>query len=171
MTTPRKTLGDYLSAEDPLGPLWLDLVNIVFRDSPSDAHVERLGSAAAVVYDVVMFAGEITNGGISQFFGNSSGARAHETLAALRKVGAHVCVGLLERSLALFPGGIAPKDHVKRRGLLFAFETREPLLLKQLTQEYYKRVDALGAVPEEDLVALKLDFIRANANEPVETGQ
>src|SRR6266705_3050111 len=61
MATARNTLGEYLLDEDPLHPLWLDLVSIVFRDNPSDAHVERLGPSATVLYDVGMFAGEVIN--------------------------------------------------------------------------------------------------------------
>src|SRR5262245_6091072 len=168
MASARKTLGDYLLDNDPLHPLWLDLVNTVFRDSPNEAHAERLSPSARVLYDVGMFAGELVNGGMSQFFSNSSGNRAHESLTALRSLGADISVGLLEKALTLFPDGVAPKDRVKRCDLLFAFEARDPRFLEELTQEYYKRVDALGSIPEEDLMALELAFIRTHVFDPIE---
>jgi len=111
--------------------------------------------------------GEIVNGGISQLFSNSSGDRAHETLDSLRRVGAKLCVELLEKSLSLFPGGVAPEDRQKGCELLFAFEADDPRFLEDLTRVFYERVDALGAVPEEDLTALELSFMRAHSSDRV----
>jgi hypothetical protein len=39
---------------------------------------------------------------------------------------------------------------------------REPQFLEELSQAFYKRVDALGLVPEEDLPALQLAFMQAH---------
>lgn len=169
MAKPRNTLGDYLLDDEPVAALWPDLLDLVYRDSPGQAHLDRLGDSARVLFDTGFFAGEITNGGISQFFTNSSGNRAHETLAALRAIGAALCVDLLEKALSLFPDGIAPVDRQKRCELLFAFEERDPQFLDELTQIFYKRVDALGSVPEEDLTALELAFMRAHSSDPVAT--
>jgi hypothetical protein len=129
--------------------------------------MERLSPAAQVLFNTGCFFGEIVNGGMSQFFSNSSGDRAHETLAALRTMGAALCVQLLEKELTLFPGGIAPTDRQKRCDLLFAFEERDPQFLEEIDQVFYKRVDALGSVPEEDLTALELAFMRAHSADPV----
>jgi hypothetical protein len=163
----RRTLGDYLAEEEPVATLWPDMVDIVFHDSPRQAHPERLGPAARMLWHVGCFQGEIINGGISQFFSNSSGNWAHESLAALRQVGAALCVGLLGKALTLFPGGVAPTDRQKRCELLFAFEEREPRFLEELSQVFYKRVDALGSVPEEDLTVLQLAFMQAHRAERV----
>jgi hypothetical protein len=158
-------LGDYLTEEAPVGALWLDMIDVVYRDDPCQAHPERLNPAARTLFDVGWFQGEVINGGFSQFFSNSAGNRAHESLAGLRRVGASLSAELLERALALFPGGVAPVDRVRRCDLLFAFEQREPQFLEQLSQAFYQRVDALGSVPEEDLTALQLAFVRANQAE------
>jgi len=163
----RDTLGDYLAEEDPVATLWPHLVDVVYRDSPLHARMERLSPSAQVLFNTGFFSGEITNGGMSQFFSNSSGNRAHETLAALRAVGAALCIQLLEKALTLFPDGIAPVDRQKRCELLFAFEERNPHFLEELDQIFYKRVDALGSVPEEDLTALELAFMRSHSSDPV----
>src|SRR4051812_26585577 len=42
----RRILGDYLTEEEPVAALWPDMVDIVFHDSPRQAHPERLGPAA-----------------------------------------------------------------------------------------------------------------------------
>jgi Domain of unknown function (DUF4375) len=167
MAKARIILGDYLAEAEPVATLWPDLVDEVYRDSPRHAHIERLSPAAQVLFNTGCFFGEIVNGGLSQFFSNSPGNRAHETLAALRTIGAALCVQLLEKALALFPGGIAPVDRQKRCKFLFAFEDRDPQFLEDLDQVFYKRVDALGSAPEEDLTALELAFMRAHSSDPV----
>jgi len=167
MGKPRSTLGDYLSEAEPVAALWPDLVDAVYHASPRHADMDHLSKPAQVLFNTGWFAGEVINGGISQFFSNSSGNRAHETLASLRTIGAVLCVQLLEKVLSLFPNGIAPADRQKRCELLFAFEERDPQFLEDLTQIFYKRVDALGSVPEEDLTALELDFMRAHRSDPV----
>jgi hypothetical protein len=113
MAKARNTLGDYLAETEPVATLWPDLVDEAYRDSSRHAQMERLSPSAQVLFNTGYFFGEIVNGGISQFFSNSSGNRAHETLAALRTIGAAMCVELLEKALTLFPGGIAPVDRQK----------------------------------------------------------
>jgi hypothetical protein len=58
-------------------------------------------------------------------------------------------------------------DRQKRRDLLFAFEKRYPRFLEELDQVYYNRVDALGSVSEEDIVALQLAFMHAHSSDLV----
>jgi hypothetical protein len=163
----RKTLGDYLTEEEPVAALWPTMVHIVFHDSPREGHPERLGPAAQTLWHVGCFRGEVINGGVSQFFSNSAGNWAHESLASLRRIGAVLCVELLEKALTLFPSGIAPVDRRKRCELLFAFEERDPQFLEGLSQIFYERVDALGSVPEEDLIALQLAFMQTHRAEQV----
>ena len=167
MAKARGTLGDYLVESEPVATLWSDMVHEVYRDSPRHAHLERLSPSAQVLFDTGCYFGEIVNGGMSQFFSNSSGNRAHETLAALRTIGATLCAELLEKALTLFPEGVAPVDRAKRCELLFAFEKNNPGFLGALDQIFYQRVDALGAVPEEDLEALELAFIRTHRSDLV----
>ena len=167
MAQVRSTLGDYLTDDEPVAALWPDMVDIVFHDSPRLAHPEGLGPAARTLWHVGCFQGEVINGGVSQFFSNSAGNWAHESLAALRQIGAALCVDLLEEALTLFPGGVAPADRPKRCELLFAFEEREPQFLEDLSQVFYKRVDALGSVPEDDLTALQLTFMQTHRAERV----
>lgn len=129
--------------------------------------MERLSPSAQVLFNTGCFFGEIVNGGMSQFFSNSSGDRTHETLAALHTIGAALCIELLQKALALFPGGTAPVDRQKRCELLFAFEEHNPQFLEELDQVFYKRVDALGTIPEENVTALELAFMRAHSSDPV----
>jgi hypothetical protein len=163
----RNTLGDYLAEEEPVAVLWLDLVDIVYRDSPRQAQLERLTPAGRTLYLAAIFEGEVINGGISQFFSNSSGNYAHEALESLRRIGASLSAGLLEKSLRLFPNGVAPADRQERCELLFAFEDREPQFLEELNHVFYEQVDALGSGRRENLTELQLAFMQSNPMEPV----
>lgn len=167
MAKGRRTLDDYLSEEEPVAALWPDMVDIVYHDSPRVARPERLGTAAQTLWHAGCFEGEVINGGISQFFSNSSGDRAHESLASLQEIGAVICVALLEKALTLFPESAAPADRQKRCELLFVFENQNPQFLEELSLVFYKRVDALGSVPDEDLTALQLAFMQAHRNDSV----
>lgn len=167
MAEARTTLGDYLTEEEPVATLWPDMVDIVYHESPRQAHPERLEPAARTLWHAGCFEGEVINGGLSQFFSNSSGNWSHESLAAIRRIGAALCAGVLERALALFPDGVAPADRQQRCEFLFAFEERDPRFLDDLTDVLYKRVVAIGSVPEEDLTALQLAFMQAHRAELV----
>ena len=164
---PTKTLGDYLLEAEPVAALWLDLVHIVYLDSPRIAHPERLESAAKTLFDVGCFEGEMINGGMSQFFSNSAGNRAQESLAALRRVGASLCAELLAKGITIFPGGVVPEDRHSRCNLLFQFEEREPQFLEDLTQVFYQRVIPSASIPAEDLITLQLEFMRQHREERV----
>lgn len=170
MATVRRTLGDYLIEEEPVAALWPDMLDIVFQDSPRRARPELLAPAARTLYHVGCFQGEVINGGISQFFSNSSGNSAHESLTALRHIGASLCVQILEKALTLFPNGAAPVDRRKRCDILFAFEAREPRFLEELSQTFYKRVYALGSARDEELTELQLAFMKANRAERIRDG-
>jgi len=165
-----KTLADYLGHDDPLAVLlWPDLVQTVFHEGPRPrtAHPEQLSAAARVIYYVGCFDGELVNGGMSQFFSNSSGNHAHETLQALRAIGAALSSSLLEKALTIFPNAIAPIDRQLRCDLLFAFEKRNPKFLEDLTDEYYNRVVPFRPKTDEDLMALELAFMQQHQAERV----
>jgi len=177
-----ETLGPYLRQEDPAIALWLDLVRIVYGDSPHQPHPGRLSAEARTLFEVGAFHSEMRNGGFHQYLSGLFGGRARETLAALRQIGADLCAGLLERALTIFPGGTAPQDGEERRALLCAFHERKPSFLQQLDQAFRRQAGSRGVVleedldwlqlppaewpepsaPEEDLEALQLEFIQAN---------
>src|SRR5262245_17361629 len=167
MIDSTKTIGDYLAADDPEAVLWPDVVRTVFHDSPRAAHPERLTEAVRTYYFVGCFHGELVNGGMSQFFSNSAGNYSRETLSALKEIGATLSASLLERALTIFPSSEAPTDRKLRCELLFAFEERDPVFLEELTEVYYKRVDALGSEPEEDLTQLIIDYLRKHQSDRV----
>ena len=69
----------------------------------------------------MLFQAEVDNGGISQFFFNSSGDLSQETVAALTKVDAK-SARILAEALACFPNGVAPRDRQIRNDLMDRFD-------------------------------------------------
>lgn len=53
---------------------------------------------------------EINNGGFNQYFYNSSGDFAHETIASLRTIGANKTADILQQAIDQFPNSAVPKD-------------------------------------------------------------
>lgn len=160
------TLETYIGDDSALDRIFRDAVAIVFRDDPRKAVPERLAPAARNIYFVKVLGGEVINGGISQFFSNSSGNFVPETLAALRAIGSELVTSLLEEALVAFGGSLPPRDRVKRCELLFAFEEREPDALERIDRVFY--ADVYARAPKEDLERLLLEHARTHASEPLE---
>jgi hypothetical protein len=57
---------------------------------------------------------EVNNGGFNQFFINSSGGHAHETVSSLKLVGAEKTASILQNAIEQFPNKIVPKYRDKR---------------------------------------------------------
>ena len=75
-----------------------------------------LSEAEQTVYCVDGIEREVNNGGFSQFYVNSAGDQAHETLAALERIGAHQMAALLREANACFgPTGPSPDPETRAR--------------------------------------------------------
>ena len=95
------------------------------------------------VYDVIelvyLFAScyavsDIENGGLSQFFGNSTGALTPEAVVGLKLVGCHKASNILEAAMSLFG-----KDYPRIRQQRFEHLTNEHFMAKMdiLTDQFY----------------------------------
>jgi hypothetical protein len=98
VTSAHDTIGGYLAEHEPVQVLWHHLAGIVGGDESRAASLEGLTLPAATIYLVGVFEGQVVQGGFRQFLRAHSGDHARDTLQALREVGAHVSVELLEKS-------------------------------------------------------------------------
>lgn len=94
---------------------------------------------------------EVNNGGFAQFFENSAGDHARETIEALRTLGAPRVARLVAEAVAVFPDGPAP-DRERRRRQLDRLDDRARAKLDQLDGAFY-------AYPE-NLTALERRYVR-----------
>lgn len=132
-----------LSSFIPLGPealraFFLAASDVVFRDSRA-ARVERLSPEARRLYLAYVYNAEVLNGGVSQFFSNTSGDWIEETLEALRVLEAAPYLALLKEACnAVFGCTSPPRDRVARYELLEAYEAQYPDALSKLDDRHYR---------------------------------
>ncbi|WP_026362824.1 DUF4375 domain-containing protein [Methylopila sp. M107] len=77
------------------------------------AGLAKLPEPYRVVYLVRLAAGEVINGGVEQFFSNSSGATATHAVEAFRTIGLDRHADILAKGVAMFPQPYEP-DRTKR---------------------------------------------------------
>lgn len=101
---------------------------------------------------------EVNNGGFDQYFLNSSGDNAHDTLDSLKAIGASRTVALLQRAIDVFPDSKVPKDREERGNIL-------QNQLPPSAREQWNELDEAFFAYEDDLNSLNLAFVRANIGE------
>ena len=87
--------------------------------------------------------GEVGNGGFDQFYFNSSGDFAAETVVALRRIGATRTAELVEEANRLFPSQPPPKVRQQRIAELDSFSDNVAATWDRLEREFYNDRDGL----------------------------
>lgn len=99
---------------------------------------------------------EINNGGFSQYFYNSSGDFAHETIISLRAIGAYKTAEILQNAIDQFPGAAVPRDRAMRQEILEQIESKADEVWERLDKAFYRYEDKLNE--------LNMKYIRKNRN-------
>ena len=94
-------------------PIWPD---IHVKDEL--AHIARGTPGQRAIYATTLFAREVDNGGLAQFFSNSSGMYTKHVEEGLHLLGAHELLKTFLDAQRLFPGSAAPIDTELRRRLV-----------------------------------------------------
>jgi hypothetical protein len=97
---------------------------------------------------------EINNGGFNQYFCNSSGENAHETILSLKAIGANKTANILQKAIDQFPNKTLPKDRDKRTEIVEQIEETADEVWDNLDQKFYEC--------EDDLNTLNLEYIKKN---------
>lgn len=100
---------------------------------------------------------EVNNGGFNQFYWNSSGDYAMETVAALKAVGAHKAAEILIKANSAWPNQSVPKDREERQELLENIEEQSNPVWAQCDSEFYQNPD--------NITELLLDYVKRNKAE------
>ena len=95
---------------------------------------------------------EVNNGGFSQFFLNSSGDNAHETVLSLKAIGADKTAELLQKAIDQFPSKTVSKDRDKRTEIVEEIEETAEEVWNDLDQKFYEY--------EDDLNTLNIEYVR-----------
>ncbi len=97
---------------------------------------------------------EINNGGFNQYFLNSSGNFAHQTINSLILIGADKTAAILQEAINQFPGKIVPEDKHKRQEIIEQIEESANEKWEELDQKFFEYVDNLNL--------LNIEYVRQN---------
>jgi hypothetical protein len=101
---------------------YIDAINKLYKDilisSDYGEHLYKVTSEQRIVFYITRLDSEVYNGGLNQFFFNSSGEYAQETIESLKKIGAIDTSAILEKAVSFWPNSSVPKDTFTRRELL-----------------------------------------------------
>lgn len=100
---------------------------------------------AEVVDLIDALEGEVNNGGFHQYFYNSAGDKAAETVQALEVVGAFAMADIVKRATQKFPYGMPPKNRFERQDILLGAYP-SAAAFRELDEEFYKYPDDLAAL-------------------------
>lgn len=108
-----------------------------------------LSEREQTLFLVWSFTAEVDNGGFEQFFFNSGGGYATETVAALERIGAGDVGALLGKAIALFPGGVVPRELEARNDVLSRLGDDADARFDELLKTYAR----IGGEPVMDKLA------------------
>jgi hypothetical protein len=95
---------------------------------------------------------EVNNGGFSQYFYNSSGEHANETITSLKAINADKTAQLLQHAIDQFPSGNVPKNRMERTKVLKTIEAKATPVFNTLDRQFYNY--------DDDLNTLNIEYIR-----------
>lgn len=81
----------------------------------------------------------MNNGGLDQYFNNIYSNNTHETLDALKIVGAVEAAALLQEAIQTWPGGKVPKNQEARWGVMNEIEEKVEPIWDACTRRFYNR--------------------------------
>jgi len=133
----------------------IELVGTVLWNKASEvSSFEQLSEPEKTFVYIDIFEGELNNGGLFDFFYNTSGAFAHQVLDAYQAIGAEESAAIVSQAIALFPDLPVSKDLFIRRQLLSN--------LKQTVLDEWEKLETQFFISEEAIVTLLIDYITIN---------
>lgn len=87
---------------------------------------------------------EVNNGGFDQYFFNSAGDNAELAMAGLKDMGAVGAAALLERAMAVFPGGKPPVGRFKRQEVMEHIASQSKPVWSKCDDEFYKLTERIS---------------------------
>lgn len=149
-------LDEILKLEDETD-IVIEIGQLLWNKSKDDKDFESLNSIEKNILYIEMLEGQVNNGGFDQYFFNSSGEYAHETLIALKEIKAPKMAEILNRAITVFPTSPIPKDTEQRRKYMEDVPENISETWGKLDDEFYKY--------PENLAGLVIEYVKANKEE------
>jgi len=149
--TKIKNLEDLLNSDDSNGSI-IELDNFIGELCDYGDDFSKLSDHQKLFYLNQNLEREINNGGFNQYFCNSSGDNAHETILSLKAIGADKTADILQKAIDQFPDNTVPKDRDKRTEIVEQIEEAADEVWNDLDQKFYEY--------EDDLNTLNIEYIK-----------
>ena len=140
-----------LSSEDTNGSI-IELDNFIGDLCAYGEDMEKLTEPQKQFYYNQCLEREINNGGFNQYFINSSGDFAHQTIQSLKSIGANTTADILQKAIDQFPDKKVPQDRDERIELVEQIEETANEVWEELDGKFFEYAD--------DLNTLNLNFVR-----------
>jgi|SRR5664279_383486 len=111
--TKTPNLDSLLSSDDPNGSI-IELDNFIGELCDYGNDFGNLTEHQRLFYLNQNLEREVNNGGFEQYFRNSSGDNAHETILSLNAIGAYKTADILQQAIDQFPNKQISKDREER---------------------------------------------------------
>ena len=153
-STNKKPDIDKILAMDDINDGIIELFNYIFELCAWGEELEKITAEQKHFYFNQNMEREVNNGGFDQFFFDSSGDYAHETVESLKAIGANKTAMLLQQAIAQFPNQTVPKNRDERRKILEQIEEKSIEIWEELEHKFYAY--------EDDLNTLNLAYVKLN---------
>ena len=120
--------------------------------------MENLTDAQRTFYYNQNLEREVNNGGFNQYFINSSGDFAHETINSLKIIGANRTADILQSAIDQFPDKKVPSDRDERIELVAQVEETANEKWEDLDQKFFEYKDNLNSLNIEYVKKYRTEF-------------
>lgn len=146
-----ENLETLLSTDDINGSI-IELDNFIGELCSYGEDMDKLTEPQIQFYYNQCLEREINNGGFNQYFINSSGDYAHQTIQSLIAIGANTTADILQKAIDQFPNKKVPQDIDERIELVEQIEETANEVWEELDEQFFEYQD--------DLNTLNLNFVR-----------
>jgi hypothetical protein len=148
---------DSLLSSDNLNDSVIELDNFICELCEWGDNIETLTEAQKHFYFNQNLEREINNGGFNQYFTNSSGDFAHETIKSLRVIGANHTADILQSAIDQFPDKNVPRDRDERTEIVGQIE--------ETANEKWEELDQKFLEYKDDLNSLNIEYVKKHRTE------
>jgi len=149
---------DSLLSSDNLNSSVIDLDNFICELCEWGDNMDALTESQKNFYYNQNLEREINNGGFNQYFINSSGDFAHETINSLRTIGANHTADILQSAIDQFPDRKVPRDRDERTELVGQIEETGNEKWEELDQKFFEYKDDLNSLNIEYVKKYRSEF-------------
>jgi hypothetical protein len=127
-------------------------------DAEERSGYEALSERQRFYNAVFMCDAEINNGGLAQYFVNSSGDHWRDAVAGFKAMGSKERFGILQEAIAIFGSDGVPKDQSVRQQQLSKLYRRDDTIFDELNSRYNESTEVVEVLTARFVLANPEDF-------------